>query len=226
MTSLIHKLGLSRAVSFHDVFSITDPDLLEFVPRPAYALLFIFPVSDIYEKHRIEEDAKLEEYDGKGPQEEVMWFKQTIGNACGLIALLHAACNGAAREAISSGSDLENLVAEAEPLGREARAELLYNSKALEAAHSTAAAGGDTEAPDADTHVDLHYVAFVKSKEGNLWELDGRRKGPVMLGHLDGEDDDVLSDKALDLGPKAFMAREESAGELRFSLIVLAPSLE
>ena len=42
----------------------------------------------------------------------------------------------------------------------------------------------------------------------------------------DGED--VLDEKALQLGPKRFLKREEEAGggELRFSLLALGPSLE
>jgi len=58
-----------------------------------------------------------------------------------------------------------------------------------------------------------------------LWELDGRRKGPLSRGQL-AEDEDVLSQKALDLGPRKFLAREaeNGDGELRFSLITLAPS--
>src|SRR5436853_5807728 len=48
MSALVHKLGLSRNISFHDVFSIDDPELLAFVPRPAQSLLLVFPVSDTY----------------------------------------------------------------------------------------------------------------------------------------------------------------------------------
>ena len=73
----------------------------------------------------------------------------------------------------------------------------------------------------------MHYVAFVKSEKNNLWELDGSRKGPLNRGKLeDGED--VLGEKALELGPKRFLNREEEAGggELRFSLLALGPSIE
>lgn len=78
MTSLVRKLGLSQ-LSFQDVYSIDDPDLLGFVPRPAHALLLVFPVSDTYERFRREEDGGKPEYSGSGPQEEVIWYKQTIG---------------------------------------------------------------------------------------------------------------------------------------------------
>ena len=97
MTGLVHKLGLSEKLAFHDVFSIDDPELLAFVPRPAHALLLVFPVSQTYEKFRIQEDQEKAEYQGHGPEEEVIWYKQTIGNACGLIGLLHAVSNGSAR---------------------------------------------------------------------------------------------------------------------------------
>jgi ubiquitin carboxyl-terminal hydrolase L3 len=56
MSHLLHQLGLSPSIGFHDVYSIDDADLLAFVPRPAYALLFVFPVSETYEKFRLEED--------------------------------------------------------------------------------------------------------------------------------------------------------------------------
>ena len=100
MSSLVHKLGLSKALSFHDVFSINDPDLLAFVPRPASALLLVFPVSRSYETFRMQEDEKKAEYEGKGAEEPVLWYKQTIRNACGLIGLLHAVCNGNSRDFI------------------------------------------------------------------------------------------------------------------------------
>jgi ubiquitin carboxyl-terminal hydrolase L3 len=100
MNDLVHKLGLSPELGFVDVYSISDPDLLAFVPRPALALLLVFPVSPTYENHRREEDKDLQEYDKHGEDEDPIWFKQTIRNACGLIGVLHAAANGAARDMI------------------------------------------------------------------------------------------------------------------------------
>lgn len=97
MTTLLHKLGLSKALQVHDVYSITDAELLAFIPRPALALLLVFPVSPAYESQRLAEDAPLPNYSGKGAEEPVVWFKQTIRNACGLMGLLHAASNGTAR---------------------------------------------------------------------------------------------------------------------------------
>ena len=100
MTSLVHKLGLSPSLAFHDVYSLDDPALLAFVPRPVHALLLVFPVSKTYESAREVEDSSRQEYTGSGPNEEMLWFRQTIGNACGMMGLLHSACNGGAKELI------------------------------------------------------------------------------------------------------------------------------
>jgi ubiquitin carboxyl-terminal hydrolase L3 len=98
----------------------------------------------------------------------------------------------------------------------------LYESKALESAHADAAKLGDTKAPGAEDDVDLHFVAFVKGADGKLWELDGRRKGPLERGTL-AEGEDALSERALDLGVRRFLKVESEGGnpDLRFSLVSL-----
>lgn len=225
MTSLAHKLGLSKELVFSDVFSIDDPDLLNFVPRPSLAILLVFPVSKTYEDSRVKEDANLADYEGSGPDEPVMWFKQTIGNACGLIGLLHTMANGlAGQKYVTPGSDLDNLLKAATPLKAGDRAELLYQSKELEAAHGESAREGDSSAPE-DNNVDLHFVCFVKGKDGQLYEMDGRRKGPLARSEL-SEDEDMLSERALASGVRKMIERESQGGDARFSLISLGKSLD
>jgi len=99
-TELAHKLGLSTSLVFEDVLSLDDPELLGFLPRPAFALILVFPTTDDYEKRVQDEDAKLEEFRTSGGAGDVLFFKQTINNACGLYAILHAVCNGKARRRI------------------------------------------------------------------------------------------------------------------------------
>ena len=59
-----------------------------------------------------------------------------------------------------------------------------------------------------------------------MWELDGSRKGPLNRGELE-EGEDLLSERAIEMGPKRFLKREEEVGgsELRFSILALGPGL-
>ncbi|KAI0189768.1 ubiquitin carboxyl-terminal hydrolase, family 1 [Xylaria flabelliformis] len=223
MTSLLRKLGLSSALAVHDVYSITEPELLSLIPRPALALLLVFPVSAIYESSRLSEDAGVDEYTGKGEDEPVIWWKQTIRNACGLMGLLHAVANGPARGFIEQDTPLATLLAKSIPLPPAERSALLEKTPALASAHQEAASQGQTVAPDAQDDVDLHYVCFVKTEDGTLWELDGRRKGPIARGKLD-DSEDVLSEKALLWGPLKFL--ERGGGDMRFSCVALAGSFD
>jgi len=224
MTPLAHKLGLSPSLEFHDVYSLSDPDLLSLIPRPVHALLVILPLTPAWHASRIAKDAELGDYAGKGPSEPVVWFKQTIGHACGSIGLIHCVMNGSAKSHILPDSTFAQLRDAAIPLGMEDRAQLLYDSKELEDAHQSVAEIGDTAAPSADAGDKLgqHFVAFIK-EGGKLWELEGGRKGPLERGVLD-EEDDCLSTKALEmgLGRVIEMEKKSGGGDLRFSCIALA----
>lgn len=59
----------------------------------------------------------------------------------------------------------------------EDRAKHLYDSKEFETSHQSVAAMGDTTAPSAEDgdRLGQHFVAFVKGKNGHLYELEGSR---------------------------------------------------
>lgn len=99
-TELIHRLGIPKSLEFHDVLSLDDPDLLGFLPRPADALILVFPTTEAYETRIRDEDSRLQLNGANKSEGDVLFFKQTINNACGLYAILHAACNGEARSKI------------------------------------------------------------------------------------------------------------------------------
>jgi ubiquitin carboxyl-terminal hydrolase L3 len=216
-TELVHRLGVSEKLSFHDVYSISDPELLAFVPRPCHALIFISPGDVYYRVHGRDEPQEIK-YDGTANEEPVVWFKQTIGNTCGFIALLHGVANGSAREYITRDSMLDNILKEALPLKPDPRAEVLYNSRELERVYMASATQGDSAAPRADEPVGYHFLAFVKGTNGHLFELEGSFNGPVDLGELKDEDD-CLSEKALALGVGRYV--EKAEGNMEFSIIAL-----
>ncbi|KAI5865049.1 putative ubiquitin carboxyl-terminal hydrolase [Durotheca rogersii] len=221
MNQLATKLGLSPELSFYDVWSLDEPELTAHIPRPVLALLVILPHTPAWKEDRRNEDAAKSDYEGRGPEEPVVWFKQTIEHACGSIGFLHCAVNGAAADFIQPGSDLDAIRRAAIPLGREERAKMLYDSVPFEEAHNSCVQLGETAASNED-HLGQHFVAFVKAND-RLWELEGSRKGPIDRGAL-GVDEDVLSSRALDLGFRRVIRLEQEAGgeDLRFSCIALS----
>ncbi|KAL7628122.1 hypothetical protein AAE478_002320 [Parahypoxylon ruwenzoriense] len=222
MNQLAASLGLSPDLAFHDVWSLDEPDLMAHIPRPVLALLVILPLTPAWKKDRRDEDAEKADYEGYGPEEPVIWFKQTIGNACGSIGLLHCAVNGAAADFIQPGSDLDVIRRGAIPLKMNERADMLYNSIPFEEAHNSCVPLGDTLAAKNEGHLGQHFVAFVKV-DGRLWELEGSRKGPIDRGIL-ADDEDALSPRALDLGFRRVIRLEQEVGgnDLRFSCIALS----
>lgn len=224
-TSLVHDLGVSSKLGFNDVYSVDDPGLLSFIPRPSHALIAIIPAA-MYIDSRKEDAITMEVPIDKVTYEKtdgVVWYPQTIGNACGLIALIHCVANGATRGYVTKDSFLDGLLNETKPMKPRDRAAALYNSEELEKYHMRAAVRGNTSAPPAEDHPGHHFIAYVKGDDGHLWELEGGVDGPVDRGML-GEDDDVLSPRALEQGVKKFL--KYAGDNMNFSLVALAESLD
>jgi ubiquitin carboxyl-terminal hydrolase L3 len=195
MNQLAAKLGLSSELQFYDVYSL-DEEQLAHIPRPALALLVIIPLTPAWDRSRKAEDADKEPYTGSGPDEPVIWFKQTIGHACGSIGLLHSVINGPAVDFIKRDSDLAAIRSLAIPLDMTKRAEMLYNSGPFELAHKSVELAGDSAADPT---------------------------GPLERGSL-ADDEDVLSPRALDMGIKRIIKLNADGGgeDLLFSCIALA----
>lgn len=87
---LICLLGASDEIAFEDVLSLDETSL---IPRPTLAAILILPTDPAFEQRKSAAEAARAEYSGSGGGEPVMWFKQTINNACGLYAILHALSN-------------------------------------------------------------------------------------------------------------------------------------
>jgi hypothetical protein len=222
MTKLAHRLGLDKSLAFYDVYSVTDEDLLAMVPRRVHALLWLFPITEASEAAFKDDEEEIEAYEGSGPGEPVLWFHQTIGHACGLIGLLHCITNGVPASHLTPGSDLEKLVQQTVPKKTRERSDVLYNSEILEIAHKEAAGEGDSRVPDASEEVPYGFTAFVRGKDGKLYELEGRRKGPVDRGVVH-EDEELLSHRVLGLSVYPYINREKVT-ESRFSCIALCDS--
>jgi ubiquitin carboxyl-terminal hydrolase L3 len=205
INKFVSNLGMSTAkYEFTDVFGL-DPELLMMVPKPVVGVLLLFPVSDAPDVGEQDESA-----DGK-----VFKMKQTISNACGTVGVIHCIGNNLDNLDIEEGSYLDKYFKEVNGKSDEEIGHALEVAEGISGAHEESASEGQTEAPELEASVDLHFVCFVHH-EGNLYELDGNKQYPVNHGATTA--DTLLEDTAA--VARKFMARTPE--DLRYSLVALA----
>merc|ERR1719223_704869 len=102
------------------------------VPKPVIAVILLFPVTEIYQKYRETQIASLKDSDQKVSQ-NVYFTKQTVSNACGTVALIHALANNKDILDINTEKMLPN-----------ERAEYLKTDHSMTSAHSASAHEGQT----------------------------------------------------------------------------------
>ncbi len=95
-TDFAEKLGYPTIMfSFHDVYSIEPETWLLTTPQPVIAVVLLYQIKsdqkDVIKKLIEEQKNSLTVNPEK--LSDLIFVKQTIGNACGTIALLHACCN-------------------------------------------------------------------------------------------------------------------------------------
>jgi len=175
-----------------DVLS-TDDWALEMIPTRVHAVVLVYPTSD--ESSSASDDAtRLSPNDAT-----VAFCPQTIRNACGTIALVHALRNvPMVRPYATETSLLHKLDGNVEEL--------------LKDLHHQHAQAGDTDA--SDTMVTTHYVCLVHSTKGRLMELNGREQGPLDYG----ESSDLLRDACA----RVIAPRLRASHDLRFAILALA----
>jgi ubiquitin carboxyl-terminal hydrolase L3 len=244
-TSLAHNLGLSSSLRFIEVY-----DLDEEPAEEVLAYVLAFPTSEGYDDEVEARDAANNGQDFKGKERDtkdtvasnsndetkVLWLRQTIHNACGLYALLHATCNGHARNHISTsfsflpscsialtkqsgqGSILHTLLT----TSPSEQSTFLSSSPELEKLYTVAANTGDTVTPEQGEEVEWHYTCFVPDlNTQRLLELDGDRWGPLEHAVLDDEQG-TFGVKAREVIKKEYFGVARGTGkEGMFSVLAL-----
>lgn len=222
MNSYMRKLGLNtESYSFHDVFS-TEDWALEMVPRPVLGLLMLFPISQGSEEHRKEEEQEIKTK-GQVVSEKVYYMKQTIGNACGTVGLLHAVGNISSTypDAIRPGTYLDKFYSTTTTMSPDSIAEYLEDDEELEETHVEAADEGQSEQVEDANDVDNHFICF-SHVDGCIYELDGRKAFPINHGACAEEEFLEHACKIV----QGFMNR--NPGDLRFTIVAFckAPPAE
>ncbi|KZS92038.1 cysteine proteinase [Sistotremastrum niveocremeum HHB9708] len=185
MNEWAEKAGLDTSqYRLQDVYGL-DEELLAFVPQPVKALILIFPDADEHVMKRLAKDSQLDPT-GAALDPSLTYVTQTIGNACGTMALLHSLMNS--NVPLYPDSPLKRFIAECKGKTPEERAKLLEETDAFASIHLEASLAGQTAAPPAEERPDFHYTSFVlfpsaKADEGTLLvELDGDRGSPIVHG--------------------------------------------
>ncbi|KAJ0236789.1 Ubiquitin carboxyl-terminal hydrolase 3 [Hirschfeldia incana] len=138
-------------------------------------LFYSFTLSPKSEEERIEQDKVIKE---KVCSDKVYFMKQTVGNACGTIGLLHAIGNITSQIKLAEGSFLDKFFKSTADMTPLERARFLENDSQIEDAHSVAVTAGETPATD---DADTHFICLA-CVDGELYELDGRKAGPISHG--------------------------------------------
>jgi len=204
----IYNLGVPKDWGFADVYGL-DPELLMMVPRPVTAVMLLYPINDKSESDENKLGEEKEEIPG------VYYMKQTVGNACGTVAVIHALANNTDTIKLEENKHFSKFLANTLDKDPNEKAVILEEDQAMGAVHEESAQEGQTEAPSRDERVNTHFIAFV-CKDGGLYELDGRKSGPVYHGKAGP---DTLLEDAIEVVRK-FMARDPD--NLNFTVMALA----
>ncbi|OKP01978.1 Ubiquitin carboxyl-terminal hydrolase isozyme L3 [Penicillium subrubescens] len=216
---LCKNLSISQDLAFHDILSTSAEFVREWYPRPCNALILLAH-TPIYNAARSAIEPTIPRYEGSGPDEPVIWMKQTIGHACGLMALLHVVFNLEGGRYVTPGSGLDIFLKQAIQLEPTERAQLLYDSEFLEKAHMDAASRGSSTAPSPRDENHHHFLAFVRKKDGQVWELNGGMNGPLLRGTL-SQGEDLLSEEGLKITAQEFLGVAEKNGFGEMSIVAV-----
>nr|XP_044985924.1 ubiquitin carboxyl-terminal hydrolase isozyme L1 isoform X1 [Jaculus jaculus] len=220
LNKVLARLGVAGQWRFVDVLGLEE-ETLGSVPSPACALLLLFPLTAQHENFR---KKQIEELKGQEVSSRVYFMKQTIGNSCGTIGLIHAVANNQDKLEFEDGSVLKQFLSETEKMSPEDRAKCFEKNEAIQAAHDAVAQEGQCrvnatntnprQAAQVDDKVNFHFILF-NNVDGHLYELDGRMPFPV--NHGSSSEDSLLQDAAKVC--REFTEREQ--GEVRFSAVAL-----
>uniref|UniRef100_A0A803K4J2 ubiquitinyl hydrolase 1 n=1 Tax=Xenopus tropicalis TaxID=8364 RepID=A0A803K4J2_XENTR len=208
LLNVLAQLGVLDGWKFVDVLGFEDESLSN-VLTPVCAVLLLFPLTPQHENFR---QSQIKELQEKDANKKVYFLKQTIGNSCGTVGLIHAAANNKDKLNFAENSVLKNFIEETATLSPEERAKHLEKHEAIKSAHNSVAAEGQCRE---NSDVNFHFILFT-AVDGHLYELDGRLPSPVE--HDATSEETLLKDAAKIC--RQFTEREQ--GEVRFSAVALS----
>ncbi|CAI4043978.1 ubiquitin-specific protease YUH1 SKDI_10G2990 [Saccharomyces kudriavzevii IFO 1802] len=218
-TEFAHKLGLKKEWAFFDIYSLREIELLAFLPRPVKAIVLLFPINENGKVSAIQQAPKPKDSD-------VLWFKQSIKNACGLYAILHSLSNN--QSLLEPGSDLTNFL---KSQSKNITPKNMFDDTTADQfvlnvvkENTQTFSTGQSEAPEATADINLHYITYVE-ENGEIFELDGRNLGgPLCLGKSDPSGTDLVEQDLIRQRVASYMENANEEDVLNFAMLGLGPN--
>ncbi|KAL0585512.1 hypothetical protein ABG067_004653 [Albugo candida] len=165
LNKYLERMGFpTAAYQFQDVLS-TEEWALEMVPQPVAAVIFLFPIKEQTEAYA-KEEAQNQKSSGYKKPENVFYMKQTIGNACGTIAMLHAVGNIRHATAFPPNSFLQKFFKQCDGKNPQEVGALLEQSEELETVHESVARKGQSEQLETvNDPINTHFICFRSERK-------------------------------------------------------------
>lgn len=210
-SELLSEIGV-KGTEVTEIYSL-DENEQSTLEGKSYGLIFLF-------KWRQETDDRpvLDPVDCP----DLFFAQQVVTNACATQAILSVVLN--ADNEIEIGQTLRDFKAFVGHFDAETKGETISNSNEIRTAHNSFARPEPfvgEEKPKVATDKDdvFHFIAYVPHK-GFVYELDGLKSGPIMLGAYDhGVDWRTVAKPAIEARMQRY-----AASETHFALLTIARS--
>jgi len=172
----LSNLGFDPSVLvFQDVYG-TEDWAFAMVGTPVVGVLFCFGMGDHHKKANLPEVTPKDQI-----PEDLFYMHQISGNACGMVGLYHIVGNidpAVRANYLKDDSVLGKFLVNAKGQSYADLAKAFDGDKQLRDVHTASVHTGQSEVK---AEVNNHFVAFVH-RDGGLYELDGRKQGPMHYG--------------------------------------------
>eukprot|EP00920_Eleutheroschizon_duboscqi_P025684 GHVT01063462.1.p1 GENE.GHVT01063462.1~~GHVT01063462.1.p1 ORF type:complete len:383 (+),score=116.58 GHVT01063462.1:188-1336(+) len=213
-SALVEEVGV-QGVGFQEVYGVDEESFAQLAKSTSavHGLIFLFKWTK-----------EVETTDARAIDEEAasqMFFaSQVISNACATQAIVSILLN---RPGLSLGPTLSNLRSFAAAMSPQMRGLSISNSDALRTVHNSFRSHSSFEIEDDDQKGQedaFHFVSYISFAD-KVYELDGLKKGPILLGRGGEANWLEVARPAIQKRIQDLQGGADSGNEIRFSLLAL-----